>query len=745
MKRRMCRRAVFGALMAGTACLAPPVFAQARDTGIANNNDIIVTAQRRSERLEDVPLAITAVSGDTLEKSGVRGLGNIGQIAAGVQVNRGGAFTQPSVRGVSTMVLGFGFENNVAVYVDGFYQPDAVSINGDLVNLASMQILKGPQGTLYGRNATGGAIVIETLAPSDTFTMSGEASYGRFDDKRAKAYVSVPIAQGIKFSAAGFYRHSDGYIKTPSGDPAVPIRNATIRTKLQLDPIDNVTVTLGYNHVFSDDSRGLAYTYTDYYAYAAVPATADRATKPGRLTSNVRPDASVRLDEFTAKVKWDTDIGTLSSYTSYAHRLSHSVFDIDGSFAQLQSSRGVGINQFTFQQSLDYAIDAIDRVNLVVGASYYNDLFDNRNSERYALQMPPAAPDAYQNIRSTAEAMAVYVDATWQLTDKLFLTGGARYHDESRGFQYTETAGFPGAILLPDRPPVRANFNKVTPRAVVRYELGDRTNIYASYTQGFRSGTYNIAVLPTAAEAGKPVEPEKITSYEVGFKTASSNFRFDAAAYYYDYRNLQVAVTATGPTRVILFNAPKAEIYGAEANASYTPVDSLNLRGGVAYVHARYKDFTDEAGNPIAFGTGITASGLNNTTQRQDWSDQQMARAPTWTANGGIDYTATVAGGKLVATANASYTSSYVVTNPSLFGPLAPAGLANKQRYRQKAYGIVNLSLDWTDPSEHFTVGAYADNVTNTRYALIYSGSALGDYKQLADPVTYGVRVGFRY
>ncbi|HEX7875598.1 MAG TPA: TonB-dependent receptor [Sphingobium sp.] len=741
MTRKFARHILSGAILASGVVLAAPSFAQDAP-GAASGNEIIVTAQRRAERLEDVPLAITAVSGETLERSGVRQLGNIGQVAAGVQVNRGGAFTQPAIRGVSTLTLGFGFENNVAVYVDGFYQPDAVSINGDLVNLSSMQILKGPQGTLYGRNATGGAIIIETLAPSETLTASGEVSYGRFDDLRVKGYVSGPLAEGVRFSLAGFHRKSDGYIRDLEGFDTAPIRNTTVRAKLELQPTEKLTATLGYNRVFSDDSRGLAYTYIAHHLFAGVTPTP--ANKPGTSSLNGRPDGSVRMDEYTARVKWDTEIGTLTSYTGYAHRHSHSVFDIDGTKTQPLFSSSKGLRQNTFQQSFDYVIDAIDRLDLVVGASYYNDVLNNRDGARYQGTVPPAAPAGLQQIRLASEAMAFYVDATFQLTDKLFLTGGARYHDEHREFEYREDPGFPGAVVFAPRPRVAANFHAATPRAVLRYQIGPRTNVYASYTQGFRSGVFNPAVVPSPAEAGIPVRPEKIKSYEIGFKTASSNFRFDTAAYYYDYRDLQVAVTAVGPPRQILFNAPKAEIYGAEAQFSYTPIQDLQLRGGVAYVHARYKDFVDSAGNPVAFGTGLNAATGFNTTQRQDWSNQQMARAPTWTVNGGIDYTVDVAGGRLTGTVNANYTSSYVVTNASLYGPLDPAR-ANQQRYRQGAYGLVNLSLSWTDPSDRFTLGAYADNVTNTHYALIYSGSAFGDTKQYSDPVTYGVRAGFKY
>ena len=376
----------------------------------------------------------------------------------------------------------------------------------------------------------------------------------------------------------------------------------------------------------------------------------------------------------------------------------------------------------------------------------YNNIksFNNNDTKRFAAHVPPAAPDAYQNIRSTSDAMALYFDGTLHLGEKLFLTAGARYAREKRQFEYTETAGYVGATTLPNRPPVSATFSKLTPRAVLRYELAPRSNVYASYTQGFRSGTFNIAVLPTATEAGTPIRPEKIDAYEIGYKTASANFRFDTAVFYYDYRDIQVGVTATGPTRSLLFNAPKAEVYGAEASFSYNPIPDLQLRGGAAYVHARYKSFLDAAGQPIAFGTGLNATTGLNTTQRQDWSGQQMARAPDWTLNGGIDYSTDLAGGRIAASANGSFTTSYVVTNASLFGPLNPVS-ATKQRYRQAPYALLNLSLTWKDASEHYSVGVFADNVTNTRYSLVYSGSALGDYKQYADPAVYGVRLGFKY
>ena len=746
------------ALISGTALLsiaASPAWAQTapavdENAEASDQGEIIVTAQRRAERLEDVPVAIVALSADLLEKSGVQRMTDIGQIATGVQINRGGSFTQPAVRGITTLTLGYGFENNTAVYVDGFYQPDMVTINGDLANLASVQVLKGPQGTLYGRNATAGAIVMETLAPSQTLEGRAQISYGRFNDIRAQAYVSVPLSEKLAFSLAGYYRKSDGYIRDIGVDPvskaddydAAPLQNESFRAKLLFTPSEAVDITLGFNHGKVSDSRGTTYTI-NRYAFA-VPPSPPRASGRDTTSSSALADSTGKADEFTGKVAIDTGIGTLTSYTGYAKRLSFSVFDFDASKPVITQSANTSIRQRTFQQTIDYAIDAGDNLDLILGAFYYKDKMDfgDGGARSYAGSFNAAGLQNSQFVFLSSKAYALYADGTYNLSDKLFLTAGVRYSHEKRAIRYFVLPGVNPVVAPPASN--AATFKSATPRAVLRYELAPRTSIYASYSNGFRSGVFNPTVVASPAFV-LPIKPEKLTAYEVGFKTASSTFRFDAAAYYYDFRDLQVGVTVPSPVNAnaviqLISNAKKAESYGVEAQATYTPTDDLSIRAGASYTHARYTDFKNATGN-----------GLNVTTQRnisgqvQDWSGQQMARAPSFTGNIGLNYEMDMAGGKLALSGNASYTSSFVVANPSLYGPLGPAGLANKQRYRQKAYAIANAQINWTDPSEHVTVGVYADNITNTRYNFILSGGLFGDFSQGNEPVSYGVRGGFKF
>jgi len=736
-------------LVGGTALLsiaASPAWAQTdpETAEASDESEIIVTAQRRAERLEDVPVSIVAITGDGLEKTGVQRLSDLGQVAAGVQLNRGGSFTQPAIRGITTLTLGYGFENNTAVYVDGFYQPDMVTINSDLTNLANVQVLKGPQGALYGRNAMAGAIVIETLAPSQEATGKAQISYGRFNDIRAQAYASVPLGSDLAISLAGSYRQNNGYIRDiDTGDNTAPLKNASFRAKLRYAPGDAFSITLGYNHGFVEDARGTTYTIN---ARAnpnfGVPPSPPRASARDTSSLTIPADASAWADEVTAKIALETGIGTLTSYTGYAHRLSHSTFDFDASRPIISQSFDDSINERTFQQTLDYSINAIDNLDLIIGGFYYHDRLDHGKGGANTVTAAGISRTSFIFLGS--DAYAIYADATYKFSDRLFLTGSLRYSSEKRHINFYEVDGpAPGVVTVAAPVSKDARFKSTTPRIVLRYELAPRTSVYASWAKGFRAGVFNNVVQTNAALVF-PVRPEKLTAYEVGFKMASSAFRFDIAAYYYDFRDLQVGLTGLVPGGVTpvqtLSNAKKAESYGVDGQFTWTPMDGLSLRAGAAYTHARYTDFNN------AVGTGLNAvTGLNVGGQTQNWNGQQMARAPSFTANAGFTFEQELAGGTLAMSGNVNYTSSYVVANASLYGPSGPAGLQNKQRYRQGAYAIANAQINWTDPSDHVTVGLFADNLTNTRYNFVLSGSAFGDYSQGNEPATYGIRAGFKF
>lgn len=730
------------ALAIGSALLTAPALAQQANTGSEPGilEEVLVTAQRRAELLETVPVSITVASGEMLDRSGVNNLEDIGKIAAGVQINRSGAVSQPAIRGISSLIVGIGLENNVAIYIDGLYQPDAIAVNAELANIASVQILKGPQGTLYGRNATGGAIVIETLPPSENFEGNIGAGYGRFNDRRVRGYVSGPLAENLSYSVAGNLRSSDSYIRdlgadlADSGDDfdATPLSSKSLRGKLHWSPTEDMSLAFGLNYISHLDDRGHAYRNSAY------PALSQGTMIQDRVTLNIKGNNRMEVKEASVNFMLNTDAGVLTSTTGYAQRNSTNNFDFDGTKLDLVRGESDGIEQFTIQESLNYNIDVIDRWNINVGGMYYRDRFRSNDAESWNSFTLTRTEDLHLD----STAFSAYVDGTWEVVDKLFVTAGLRYSTEEKGGGYTVN-NISTTTVVPPADKTK-DFSAVTPRAVIRYELSDRTNVYTSYTAGYRSGTFFAASLPDPA-VYNPADQEEVDAYEIGFKTAQDAYRFSSALFYYDYTDIQVGVTVPNPLGgggIIqqLFNAPKAEIYGADMQVDIAPSDNLNLRAGVAYVHARYEDF------PNVTGTGLDASTQRNVSnQLQDWSGEEMARAPLWTANAGVDYTIKLFDGSLTMSSNINYTDSYVVRNPSLYGPLAGPELAGKQRYRQSGYALINAQTNWTDPNGNFTVGIYGENLSNKRYLLDYSGSALGDTSQFAWPRTYGVRVSYSF
>ena len=749
------RAALFCGSTLAVAATAFGAAAQGPDQNVLQ--EVVVTAQRRSENLENVPMSITAISPQEIAKSGITSIHELSRITPGVQINLAGAYTQPAIRGITTLTNGTNVENNVAVYVDGFYNPNANDINMDLANISSIEVLKGPQGTLYGRNATGGAILINTLAPSKVYTGRIEGTYARFNDRRVSGYVSGPVTDQIRFSLAGYTRDSDGYIK--KADPAhpgqtdgdaAPIDQRSVRFKLQGDVTSDLTATLGLNYSAINDVRGVLFSGFGHVP-ASIPLSV-RAPEFGTAAFNRDNRNLVITQEATMTVAYNTPFGALTSHTGFAHRRNKSAFDPDGTFLDNVYS-WIQLPQDTFQQALDYNITTIKNLDLAVGALYYH---DNIKTDPGVIVYAGGRLLNQNYFSQHTEALAAYIDGTYHFNDQWSLTLGGRYSYDDKKFVFlpigangviTQTAGIPQQFTI------NSKFDnitrKFTPRAVLRYEFEPRTSVYASYAKGYRTGAYNASGA-TDPRLITPTRPESVNAYEVGFKMARSRVRFDAAAFYYDYKQLNVSLSVPNPfctnpaqcsITTLFANAPKAKIYGADGQVTFTPIDNLNIRVGAAWLHARYGDF------PTANGTGVNATNtLNVSPQTQDWSDQQMARAPNFTGNIGVDYTIDdVLRGKLNLAGNYNYTDSYVVNNASLYGPLFPPR-ADMQRFRQGAYSLVSLQMTWTDATDHYWVTGFVNNLFDKSYRMISSGStSAGDYSVPGEPQVYGVKVGYKF
>jgi len=704
-------------------------------------NDIIVTAQRRSERLEEVPISITTIQGDSLKERGIESYTKIGQIAVGTMISRNGGSINPAIRGVTNSLVGPGQENNVALYVDGFAQIGLFSTDADLVNIESVSVLKGPQGTLYGRNATGGAILITTANPSLTRTQAKfEGSYRRYNDKRVSAYISTPLSDTVAVNISAALRDSDNYFydiirKTN----AIPIKNRSVRGKLLWEPSDNAKFILGGGYSYINNGTGNAYGYFAHIA-AVYDAPAAGPIATGRYDrSTTFPEKGV-FQVSTVNLTSEIDFGwaKLTSYTQYQKDFDDIHFDTDGSPAEF-SDTYVSFDQKLLSEEIALTSPSGRKLEWTVGGLAMK--IDGSEPVNSYI----AATGKFFPIVGTLDsrALAAYVEGTYHITDALSLTAGVRYSYEKRAHKFT-SAG----TLVTD---TSKGSSRVTPRAVLKYQLAPRTNVYASFSQGFKSATYNVSTASTT-----PVEPETITAYEVGFKTASSTFRFDAAAFYYDYTNLQVSsslVLPDGRLTGILSNAAASKIYGAEAMFSYAVTPRLNVNGGLGYLHARYKNFPTATASAVLDVNPKWASigGRNVSGQIQDWSEQRMLRAPDWTATFSFDYTQPLSRGSLMFTGNMSWQSEFAPTSAALFQTINTAttpptrSAQGAQRYVQPAYALVNAQVTWRAPGEKFRLTGFVENLFNQKYAVQINGNASGDYMIPGQPVTYGVRVNLDF
>ncbi|MEJ5976947.1 TonB-dependent receptor [Novosphingobium sp. PS1R-30] len=826
------RRGLRLAAMLGATALAPlaasPAWAQAAAEASVDNNTIVVTAQRRAEAVEDVPMTVTVVTPETLSQLGVNSVRDLQNVTSGFSLNNSGTYPQPAIRGVTTTNSG-SYENNVALWVDGLYQITPQILNMDLPNVQSIQVLKGPQGALYGRNATGGAILLDTLDPTSDMKGNLEVTYGRFDDRRARGYISGPLSENVGFSIAGTYRKTDGYYKkvsltdvTKTDGRTFGLEQESVRAKLKGD-LGALTATLAYNYTRANDPRGAFFTPFENLTAGFTP----------RNLGEVSEDAAVldfKQHEGSLKLELDTGIGTLRSVTGYQHSTLVTTYDSDGRYSAFGLT-GVAndtisdslIYEDTWQENVDFTIDAIENLDLIIGGTYFQNkekFGKGRENANYVFPNTatsgPGTPFSAYRLASTSdyarkkEAFALFLDATFRVSDKLSVNVGGRYSKETQDITAVKTsycAVLTGcaalgatAITIPFGATRGQNYNaangstysKFTPRASIRYEIAPRTNVYASYSQGFKAGEWN-GVIPfdnaaTWRQFGQ-IGQETIDAFEVGIKGAGSNYSFDLAGFYYKYHDLQVSSVqfVNGVTGVLLQSIPEARIKGIEGNFSFNVTPEFKINAGATWLHARYGDgayYRGTSVNPAAVpafpNSADPLRGMTNVFIPPAWQDisgMQMVRAPDFSGFVGLEYKVPQGEGGLTFAANLKYTTSYVVTDASIWGGetdasytarLAAAGggniapnnqqiftaagaagqpylaRANEQRARQGAYALVNASVTWTDPTDHFYVRVWGNNLTNKIYKVHYRPTTR-TYAPIGEPLTFGGTVGYKF
>lgn len=710
----------------------------------ADTGDIVVTAQRREQSILTVPIAISAVSGDALATKGITNSANLATAVPNLQVSSPYGSTQPnfSLRGIS---VANEYNSNqaspIGVYIDDVYLASRTSHGMGLFDLDRVEVLRGPQGTLFGRNTTGGAINFITKAPK----LSGnegyaEAGYGNFNTFTAQAAIETTMVDDqLGLRVSGNYAKGDGQIKNvfPGGRDANSQDTLQGRATLRIRPGDGPL-----------DIKLKVYGGRDRGSQAAVQGLDAARTGLGFFEINENRIGFNRTEAYGASATIAYEISPALTFTSITSR--------DGGKQNLQQAADgapvdiLDINwrsnfqQFSEEARINY--DG-DKLKLVAGGFYGWDRTITDNTFNIGQALGPGVNGGFfQHYRQTRRSYAAFAQGDYNLTDQLVLTVGARYtwdrsrYDDAYAFLGAGNVGsplFPLATTVPCAGPpgtcaydpaarfaISGKNNALTGRVALSYTFDSGTLVYASYNRGYRSGAFNGGGYASSSGITY-IQPERVNAYEVGVKGRYFGMlTLSAAGFYYDYTNQQLQDLRPGPI-AFLVNAPKAQVYGAEAEARLRVSPAITLTAAAGYLHSTYKTLT-----------------LQNTVL--DGND--LPFAPRFTAQAGADLTLfkTDSSGLTLSPSVAFFSRQYFTP----FNEINAAGSAQiNSELQQKSYAKVNITAAYT--IDRFTIKAFVNNLFDREthsYGLDIRGAGLGyNFLVPAAPRTFGgsLRVAF--
>jgi iron complex outermembrane receptor protein len=711
-------------MVAGSAAAqtAEPAGAGSQEPA-AQVGDIVVTAQKRSERLLDVPMSISATSGEQLEAAGISSTGDLQQISPGlVTVNNGLSFT-PAVRGVSSVGTSPGDETNVSLYLDDVYLGAPLAGLFDLKDIQRVEVLKGPQGTLFGRNATGGAVRIVTMAPSFTPRAEVSADYGfDFDEITLGAYATGPLSEIVAGSLNLYYTNNDGYIKGvgPNEGKRYGINETfATRGKLLFNLAPNLDVTVAADYSDRNDNAVFALAPHDRQnSNRNTPGAV--IAGPYEYAGSTQPAVKVESSGVSVDANWDpNDYLSVRSITAYRSADGYYRTDTD------RTNLSVGAlvlpqYQDTFSQELNFSGPADGRLSWIAGLYYYYSKAGNPSFASYAGDAPGGTVVADYRNEVITDSYAAFGELTWHVTDRLHLTAGGRYTTETKDFTFQDivrAAGLRSGAA-------KETWESPTYRLVARYDFAPDWNVYASASNGFKSGVFNAGSLPAI-----PVEPEEIDAIELGVKGKINGITLTAAAFSYDYSNIQVqgqTFIPGGAWVITLSNAAQAKIEGFEVTASGALTDKLAFDVGLsALPTADYERFT---GAQVFIPN---ATGGNTSTVPYDASGSRIIRAPKYQGNIRLTYSDTLAGGELKASTSYSYNDGFN-WQPGNFSP-------------EDNYSLLNARIAWTEPRGVLTYAVWGTNLLDTEYSIYTASTGVGVSDALAKPRQIGVGLTARF
>ena len=738
-----------GAMALGTAAspagaqtqeAAAPKAAGAEPAGGAEGGlqDIIVTAQRRGQNLQTVPISISVLDGRTLAQTGVRDPRDLAQLVPGLTFQSGTAVSDTSIfiRGIGISDFNANTTGAVGIYVDDVFIGGNAGKLFNVFDSGGVEVLKGPQGTLYGRNTTAGAIRFSSRMPSDTLSVDASALYGRFDDRRLEGGIGGPLVDGlIKVRIAGLYDRNDGYGRNRvTGRRINDIDMWAARGIVDITPSDTLLLRWivhgGHNRGDARQAQhvgsGIGFLGEPEVSPAGVPldglgyADTDRDKDAGDYDVEGQERLNLFGSSLNAQLKLDQV--TLTSITAYESVSRDTLEDTDASPNDIITGRFVERPR-QFSEEVRLQSTGERRLTWLLGGYYFRDRLKTASSYDLLRSLrDPTAPlggfDPAQSIgnfaypyRQATDSLAAFGQLDFKLSDKLTATAGLRYSHDRIDFDYDGAFVEPTITVPVLSARQRKNYQDLSYRGALTYDIGQGI-LYASASKGYNSGGFPGSAATDPRQLA-PYRSEQLYAYEAGVKKDLLDriLRVDGSVFYYDYKDLQVFifdVSGALPVQRKL-NAGNARVYGAEAGFAVQPTRFVNVTFNGSYLNTKYTSFTalsqaDYSGNRLISAPRLAASG--SITASQPLNDRMLLR------------------GRL----DGSYQSSIYLT---------PDNAAN---YRVPAYGLVNAKLSLLMDDERYEIALFGKNITGKRFVTYRSPSLTLDLLYYNEPATYGAQ-----
>jgi iron complex outermembrane recepter protein len=802
MKINLIKRSLLVALSTTSLIgLSAPAFAQdtaAASAPVEDSGEIIVSARRRNESIQDTPIAITAINSAQLESKGSVNIGDLMGAAPNLLItnqNSGGAAANLAIRGLTYADVEKSQEPTVGVVVDGVFIGTSTGQFFDFFDIDQIEVLRGPQGTLFGRNTIGGVINIKRTRPTGEFGVKAEASYGSYGTIAGRAVVNVPII-GSAFAAKFFYFHneSEGFY-----------RNGVTGKRVGGNNNDNLGVSFlvkpegsAFDAVFTVEKQTQKFdvvnsniTNSTELFCGFIPAVqCGRNNTNDLYTVFSSPGVSnYSAPALTLEMNYDLGGVKLTSVSGYRRSEENQTQDFDASTTDLYYTRRQQ-NYRQLSEELRAAGKISDSFDYVVGAYIFSSRFDLTQHTRlfkFDTTIDPTVADTNpQFVVGKTESYAFFGDFNWGFADKLRLSFGGRYTSDKKQLSNS----FGGVPVGQGS----ATFSKFTPKVGIDYRPNSDVMIYASWSRGYRSGGFSPRAA-TALTAGVAYQPEVVDSYEVGTKLDLFDRRLtlNLAGFYSKYNGLQQNTTIPGgPTgnQTITSNAGSATIKGIEADFTARPAEGLRITGSIGYLDSQFKGFIagNSIGNVLPTFVGTIPAGaaailalplvggaadprtaaFTGTPTALNYSANNLIYSPKITASLGADYTVNMGETKLIfnvgyrfidrydqqislgpitgtlpdATFNA--TTLTAVTQPTT--PLVVNG--NEPRVRSDRQGLLDASIsakfDLGGTKAKFTV--FGRNLADDRgTTAAFTVAGLWSFASAREPRTYGASLGFEF